>query len=278
MEIKTKCRVCKSYNFTKWGSRNNSILYQCNHCELVFFYPYPTQEQLDDFYNNNNYHQDRGYSGQTEAGKLRQSMYDLDIEDLEKNIKQRGKFLDVGCAEGKFLSHLKSSEWERYGMDVSKTALEEAKKRTKNINYLNASIDTIPTDDCFFDVIHMRGVFEHLLYPDDVINKLTAKLKINGTLVLSNTPNINSICARLYRGRFKLVLPDEHVNYFSTRTIEELGKNNGLTISKVSYPYFGSPYESFPLDLIKLFFNFLTSKESPPFWGNIFTIYLKKEK
>jgi len=274
--LQIKCRVCGSNDFKQWGCKNGSILYQCKHCELVFFYPYPSQKQLDDFYTNSSYHQKRGYSGQNQAGELRKLMYGLDIADLEKHIPGGGKFLDVGCAEGLFLSHLKSAKWECYGMDVSETALEEAKRQTRGIHYFNAGIETIPTDDCFFDVIHMRGVFEHLLHPDGVIKALKKKLKIGGLLVLSNTPNIKSICAILYRGRFKLVLPNEHVNYFSLKTIKVLSKNNNFSIKHVSYPYFGSPYESFFGDSFNLFRNLITGEESPPYWGSIFTLYLKR--
>ena len=267
----TKCRVCQSNHFKKWGERDAYTLYQCQNCDLVFFYPYPTQEELTEFYNQG-YHQERGYSGQTKAGELRQVMYQLDIDDLQKHIPSSGKFLDVGCAEGSFLSAL-PAQWERYGMDVSEKALISARERNENINYFSGELDTIDVEDHYFDIIHLRGVFEHMLYPDEMIKKIKKKLKSGGMMVLSNTPNIKSVCARLYRGRYKLILPNEHVNYFSNKTIKILCQQNGLSVTHVSYPYFNTPYESLIKDAANLLINLISAKQSPPFYGNIFTIY-----
>jgi 2-polyprenyl-3-methyl-5-hydroxy-6-metoxy-1,4-benzoquinol methylase len=48
-------------------------------------------------------------------------------------VPQKGRILDVGCAEGLFLSLLNSPGWERYGMDVSTPAIESARRQHAGI-------------------------------------------------------------------------------------------------------------------------------------------------
>ncbi len=269
--IQTTCRVCGEDRFSIWGELDGQRLYQCQNCEVVFFFPYPTQDKLDDFYNAQ-YHSERGYGGESEAGRLRRQMYELDIHDLERELPNRGRFLDVGCAEGVFLSML-DDKWEKYGIDVSEPAIMKARQKKGIVAEVK---DITGMEDGFFDVIHLRGVFEHLLDPLDFVRKANRKLRANGVLVLSNTPNIGGIIPRLFRGRFKLVLPNEHLHYFSVRTIQVLSKKAGLKIKKIKYPYSGTPYCSFWKDLFEIPFNLVTGRLSPPFWGNIFTVYIKK--
>jgi SAM-dependent methyltransferase len=266
-----RCIVCNHATFISWGVREDNLLYQCIHCELVFFYPYPTEEELKAFYNDQ-YHQNRGYDGSGSAGEFRQKMYRRDVLDLEKRISSFGKFLDVGCAEGAFLSSL-SPKWEKFGIDISKEAVAKANSKG-NITAYNKDINDL--NDQAFDVIHLRGVFEHLLNPLSFIKAASKKLHSDGYLILSNTPNTGGLVPKLFRGRFKLVLPNEHLNYFSVKTIKILLHEGGLTLVHISYPYFGSPYCSFFKNCLEIPFNYLTGKMSPPFYGNIFTIYAKK--
>ena len=265
------CRVCGSQTFRRWGAHEGHQMYQCLECDLTFFFPYPTENELNCFYNGA-YHQQRGYSGTTLAGQLRQQMYQLDIADLERTVPGKGKILDVGCAEGLFLSKLTSAGWERYGMDVSTPAIESARRQHPHITFFDCPIDRLPVPDRFFDVVHLRGVFEHLLFPDEILKILKKKLKASGTLAISNTPNARGLCGELFRNRFKLVMY-EHVTYPSIRTIKRLFLNNDIRLIRIRYPYFGSPYAAPLKDLWGLGWNLVTGAKSPPFHGNIFTMY-----
>ncbi len=270
-DIQKQCRVCGHQEFSMWGNRDGLPLYQCKNCELVFFFPYPTQEELEVYYNSS-YHAERGYGGSGNAGQLRKQMYELDIKDLEKKLRSYGRFLDVGCAEGVFLSML-NNRWEKCGIDISQPAVEQARQKEG----IEAEVKEISeVKDNSFDVVHLRGVFEHMLDPLEFVKISNQKLKNNGFLVLSNTPNIGGLVPALFRGRFKLVIPNEHLHYFSVRTMHTLAELGGFVIKDITYPYFGSPYCSFWKDMIDIPINLVTGKMSPPFWGNIFTVYMQK--
>jgi 2-polyprenyl-3-methyl-5-hydroxy-6-metoxy-1,4-benzoquinol methylase len=267
-----KCRVCNQTDFKIWGKKDDQVLYQCTNCQLVFFFPYPTQEELDIFYNSN-YHNVRGYDGNNKAGELRKRMYLLDVKEVESIVPIKGKFLDVGCAEGVFLTFL-NSKWEKFGIDVSKEAISRASEKPGIKAYAK---DISEVEDNFYDVIHLRGVFEHILFPDEFISIARKKLKTGGYLIISTTPNISGIVPSLFRERYKLVLPNEHVNYFSPVTISHLAKNHGFSIEKITFPYFNTPYSSFLKDLFSIPVNYFQGKASPPFWKNILSAYLIKK-
>lgn len=266
------CKVCGHEEFVQWGTHGNGlILYRCKNCGLVFLYPYPIQEQLNKFYDDN-YHKERGYDGNTRAGELRRKMYELDMRDLKRYIPlSQGTLLDVGCAEGLFLSLLDDG-WEKYGIDVSEKTVQSAK--TKGL--CASTKDISEFEDLYFDVVHLRGVFEHILDPVKFISVAHKKIKKKGYLVISNTPNISGIVPFLYRGAFRLVLPNEHVNYYCTKTMEILLDKTGFRIMKITYPYFGTPYCSFFKDVRDIVLNKWRGEKSPPFFGNIFTIYAQK--
>ena len=200
-------------------------------------------------------------------------MYRLDVSELEQTVPVGGDFLDVGCAEGVFLTCL-SDRWTKYGIDVSREAVDRAVGKPG----IHADTrDIVEFEDSAFDVIHLRGVFEHILDPTGFISVACRKLRPTGYLIISNTPNIRGIVPRLFRGRFRLVIPNEHVNYHSVRSLRVLAAKNGLKIVKVTYPYWQTPYRSFYRDLIAIPVNYLAGKPSPPFWGNILTAYMTRE-
>ena len=82
-----------------------------------------------------------------------------DIEPIEKT-KSCIYFLDSGCGEGYFTSHIKSiieskSNYniEYYGMDISKEAVKLAAKRNKEINWFVASSNNIPVANNSLDIV-----------------------------------------------------------------------------------------------------------------------------
>jgi 2-polyprenyl-3-methyl-5-hydroxy-6-metoxy-1,4-benzoquinol methylase len=266
------CRVCGHDRFSRWGSRDDLDLFECERCGLVFFLPYPTERQLEEFYNQQ-YHQRRGYDGiSNRAGELRKQMYQMDVAELEATIPVGGRFLDVGCAEGVFLTCL-SATWEKHGIDLSREAVERAAEKP---DVTASTRDIAEVEDQYYDVIHLRGVFEHLLHPDRFFATARRKLRPGGHLVISTTPNARGPVPRLFRGRYKLVLPNEHVNYFSPRCLRVLAARHDFSVVRVTYPYFGTPYCAFGKDLASIPWNYLTGKLSPPFWRNIFSAYLRR--
>jgi SAM-dependent methyltransferase len=91
------------------------------------------------------------------------------------------RMLDVGCAFAKFLASLPQS-WDRFGIDVSSFAIEEARRKHPELHLAAATLDSNPFPGPF-DVITSFDVIEHIESLDDVAAGIGNILKPGGLFV-----------------------------------------------------------------------------------------------
>lgn len=92
-------------------------------------------------------------------GVSKRAMNDEFLNDLPRN----SRILEVGCNSGNQLIALQQSGFtEIYGIELQAYAVEQAKKRTENINILCGSGFDLPFKDGFFDVSCTNGVLIHI--------------------------------------------------------------------------------------------------------------------
>ena len=103
--------------------------------------------------------------------KIYQKKFGISRSQMNKNFlsKKRIKnILEVGCNIGNQLSILQKLGFENlYGVEINKTAIEIAKKRTKDINIIHGSAFDLPFKDEHFDLVFTSGVLIHIS-PRDV--------------------------------------------------------------------------------------------------------------
>lgn len=109
---------------------------------------------------------------------------------LRHNLNLRNKkLLDVGCGNGNFLQ-LAEFFFKTYGTDISKNAIENAKKRCKNSILQVSPAEKLKFNKEFFDVIVCLGSLEHFVNMGYALKKMHKILKKNGIAVL-HVPNSN---------------------------------------------------------------------------------------
>jgi ubiquinone/menaquinone biosynthesis C-methylase UbiE len=88
------------------------------------------------------------------------------VEYNEKGFLPKGKALDLCCGAGTNTSYLAENGFDATGMDISKTALKIAKKKTqgnkKSINFLAGSFVDLPFREDTFDLVFDMGCFHHV--------------------------------------------------------------------------------------------------------------------
>jgi 2-polyprenyl-3-methyl-5-hydroxy-6-metoxy-1,4-benzoquinol methylase len=168
--------------------------------------------------------------------------YSQDREILKPEFRKRiiqikkyvnsGRLLDVGCALGFFLDEAKK-DFDTYGVEISKFAAEYASEKL-GLQVSNKKFLDVEFEDEFFDCITMWDVIEHL--PDPILNlkKAYKLLKSEGLLVLS-TGNIDSFMSKLMGKHWHLLLPPQHIYYFSQDTIKKLLKKTGFKVIAIKY-------------------------------------------
>jgi ubiquinone/menaquinone biosynthesis C-methylase UbiE len=117
------------------------------------------------------------------------------VPDLKKHKVKR--VLDLGCGAGRHCVLLASSGFEVIGMDISRNALEMArrwsqKERLKNIAFVCATMTNIPLNDCCLDAVMSVSVIHHALKKDTVktVSEVHRILEKDGWFV-ANLASIN---------------------------------------------------------------------------------------
>lgn len=125
--------------------------------------------------------------------------YFKSLLNLILKFKKKGSLLEIGCAYGYFLKHA-SKNFETYGMDISKYAINKAKKISSNskLKVGNAEKDLEKfIGDKKFDVIIALDVLEHLKDPEKQIKLFYKFLKKDGILFFK-VPNKSSLFFKIY--------------------------------------------------------------------------------
>jgi 2-polyprenyl-3-methyl-5-hydroxy-6-metoxy-1,4-benzoquinol methylase len=127
-----------------------------------------------------------------------------------------------------------------YGHDLSPQCREHAARHGV------AVVDPDDLGDLRFDFINTDQVLEHVANPGEVLHKLAARLAPGGILKIA-VPNGDRIPALLENPDWQAakytsdaltaVQPLEHINCYSTRTLNEMAKLSGLRVVRPSYPH-----------------------------------------
>jgi 2-polyprenyl-6-hydroxyphenyl methylase/3-demethylubiquinone-9 3-methyltransferase len=99
---------------------------------------------------------------------------------IASKISAPSKILDMGCGGG-FLTHFLSQKGhETYGVDLSPSSLEIARKKDPKTHYLCADVTKLPFEDKSFDVVSAMDLLEHVEDPRKVIAEASRLLRPQG--------------------------------------------------------------------------------------------------
>jgi 2-polyprenyl-3-methyl-5-hydroxy-6-metoxy-1,4-benzoquinol methylase len=176
------------------------------------------------------------------VGNIIQTYNERVLEIFKKNVPKNAKILDAGCAFGDLLALLDNNNYQTYGIDISKYALEKARKITKAQLLLGDLNDTLPYTSNFFDVIFALDIIEHLESPYKFLLELRRVLKMGGILFIQ-TPNINSIFERFTKDMWFGYRDETHLYLFNRKNIKFLLEKSGYSIFcnqtiSAPFPYF----------------------------------------
>ncbi len=270
------CNVCGSASREEWAKSDPIVAYKCGDCGLVYHNLQLNREGRDLFYEDGYFELQNNH----EDSIARDKMYEVEIGFLEKHLKS-GKILDVGCGGG-FLLNKFGESWEKYGIEFDEKAAKHARE-VFNLNITQGEANEAEFQDNYFDVIVLRGVIEHMADPKTMIAQLVKWLKTGGLIYITATPNAESLCAELYRDKWKLFTAD-HQLHFPKRTVIDLFKTLNLSLLDSTYFYLETPYAHEIEDYKKIIEdarllstgdgNEVTS--SPAFYGNMLSLIFKK--
>lgn len=159
--------------------------------------------------------------------------------------KKPKRVLDIGCGEGYFLQLLAKEKIGRelFGADLSRKALESAKRNVPVAFTKLADARKLPFKGNFFDCVSALELLEHFSKPEEVLAEARRVLARDGTLLIS-TPNTSSILWNLVWPIWTLTpfgkkWRGEHVSNFTAKSLGKLLEKNGFAVSEKRAALFG---------------------------------------
>ncbi|MDR2602908.1 MAG: class I SAM-dependent methyltransferase [Spirochaetaceae bacterium] len=228
----TPCPLCGSSVFKPFFDCGGFSFVKCASCSLVQQNPRPSQKDVINRYNENDY---LNYELQNEEVFLRLSLLalkDAGFFKIEKKLFASGKnrVLDVGCASGALLQSLKKRGWETRGIEISEAQASYASGR--GVNVVSVPLEEAGFAPGGFDVVIASHLIEHLNDPDSFVRTVYNLLDGGGYFFIT-TPAVDGLQARIFGPSWRSAIFD-HLYLFSKRTLFFVLKKCGFIIERRS--------------------------------------------
>lgn len=234
------CSFCGSPDYSRYDSVDDWLIVKCNRCGFCFTNPRPTLESLPSYYDLS-YFRDGdvkrfGFFNQYAPGNPGADLdYHQRIADIESCVDKRGRLLELGAAAGGFLNVMRARGWKVDGVEVSRDAVELAKKEN-GVDIFCGTLAEFESDETY-EVVCMYHSLEHTPNPAYVIDRSYELLKPRGIIVIE-VPNLAGFDARFNRER-KLLSYDlpRHLNHFTPAIITKTLEKKGFEILDIDLYY-----------------------------------------
>jgi ubiquinone/menaquinone biosynthesis C-methylase UbiE len=160
---------------------------------------------------------------------------------LQDLTEVKGRVLDLGCGRGgmaKAIKHYRS-DLEVIGCDISSKAIEDARKDSQGVKFINAKATKLPFKTGSLGAVVCFDVLEHLENLGVVLGEINRVLKPNGVfhsfLPLENQPG--SLYWLLFRLGWKGKVLAGHIQTFDRKKILSLLRKTGFKPVKKRYAY-----------------------------------------
>lgn len=190
---------------------NKYNLYKCHNCNSYFFNEKDHKVNLDLFYDT--LAQDRqSYTDSFSPTKTWRHQQRIIVSLLRRDPVS---ILDIGCRTGDFLMHF-DNNIHRIGVEISNHSAEIARKR--GLTIINDALENLDITEQY-EVVTCYAILEHLTDPLAFLNSLQNLVKSRGLLVIM-IPSIHTLKANWLKNKWHMLIPPEHLNFFSSYFID----------------------------------------------------------
>ena len=229
------CPICQS---TEWrqvlevrdhfASKEKFQLQECVGCSLISTNPQPSNENLSQYYQSQNYISHSGKGGSmVNRLYLAARQYSLKWKlNLVNKLNIKGSILDVGCGTGEFLNILKKDNWTIDGIELNSDARQKASLLTSTA--IHESFNALAKN---FDVITLWHVLEHLPNLDESLQNISDRLNRNGALLIA-VPNYKSWDSQKYKEYWAGYDVPRHLWHFNQQSMVSLLLKYGFNLTK----------------------------------------------
>jgi len=224
------------------GSSDFDLVYQtregefsivrCNECGLEMVDPQPSASVLSSYYGVDYYG-----SGSAKFLPMIQWLRRISVIKKVRKIRSlskrdKGRIMDIGCADGSFLFNIKKREWDTTGIEISTSA--GTRRSFKDLDIIIGDIVEQHFPERSYNVVTLWHVFEHLADPDVYLNEIRRIMTPDGLLVIT-VPNMRSWQSQWFgKDWFHRDIP-RHLYHYSPDTLRNLLSKYGFRIEKIEH-------------------------------------------
>ncbi|MBN1240413.1 MAG: class I SAM-dependent methyltransferase [Gammaproteobacteria bacterium] len=205
---------------------------ECVDCGHAYVSPRLLPEIIDDIYAR--------YWRSHEPATLGRSGYANHVARRIRSLRPCGDLLDFGSGWGVQMREAAEVGWRAVGLEVDRRKVEFC--REQQLDAIYADLLDRPFEANSFDAVMAEQVFEHLYRPARYLEEIHRVLRPGGIVYIC-VPHIDSIAAKLKRGRWSLLHPVSHVQYYDRGSLTRLLERCGFEVATPRYArrYNGSP-------------------------------------
>jgi 2-polyprenyl-3-methyl-5-hydroxy-6-metoxy-1,4-benzoquinol methylase len=215
-------------------------MYECLNCQVQWWEPL---KMIPEFYENEIF---ESYIDFHEAmGEKLGENHKAFFKYFPKEIK--GRLLDVGCGDGRFIFHARNFGFEVWGIDFDKKSVANIKKILAIETVFPMSLEEFyeyaKKKNLKFDVITFFEVLEHQEKPAKFLEIISLLLK-GGGYIAGSVPNRESFFQKELNQKIHKWIdhPPHHFLSFSKSALEKALEKNGfreIEIFKLDFPFEG---------------------------------------
>ena len=171
------CNICNVKEEEIVLKKDTGHIVRCKKCGL--YYRTPRLSDVDEI---NRYRYQTLSNSSLEI--VHHSKKQIFISTLNKFNNHKGRILDIGCADGFFLTLSRLRGWEPYGIEISGFLVRKARENLGKNHVLDVPLKSAQLQSNFFDVVTMWDVLDHLADPWGELKEIGKILKKNGLLII----------------------------------------------------------------------------------------------
>src|SRR4051812_23145888 len=164
------CPACGNFKGQSIGNKNMFEILNCSVCHTLYTASLPAGEEAEDY--------DQYYS----ESKLFVPTFVLnrvhEIVGTFSAYRKLNRLLDIGFGAGTILEVAADQNWNAYGIEVSKPAVDAAIQAGHNVFHGSLREAAYPSN--YFDVVTSSEILEHLDYPKEELKEIWRVLRPGG--------------------------------------------------------------------------------------------------
>ena len=220
-----RCDVCGSARYRLRMRTGQYTFVRCAGCGVTYQNPQPSMDEVRGRYGSNYY--DYEISNERNFfGLMLLGLRDIDFEGL---YPHPGRLLDIGCATGMLLEHMRARGWVTQGVEICRESVRHARE-VRGLDVFEGTLEEASLPSASFDVVHFLHLLEHVSSPRSLLAEVRRILVPGGRAVIT-TPNIDGFQARLFGTQWRSAIAD-HLYLFSRRSLPPLLQDSGYRIER----------------------------------------------